>query len=145
MEGASGALQITIPVILKKGNAVFNVGQVALLDNKSIALGHVSILLDDFETQKTKGQIIAIFHTEAGYVMLDDAKYNEFRSTNTGNPYKEFIFSLMKRGIQFELCGATAKAHHWVNGDLISGLKVNTDAMIRLTQLGQDGFVIIDE
>jgi len=82
-----------------------------------------------------KGEIIAIFHTEAGYMSLDDKAYNEFEHVNTGNPYKELIVNLMRQGVQFELCGATAIAHQWVNSDLISGLKVNTDAMIRLTQL----------
>jgi intracellular sulfur oxidation DsrE/DsrF family protein len=51
----------------------------------------------------------------------------------------------MKNGVQIELCGATAKAYHWVNADLLPGVKVNTDAMVRLTQLGKEGFVPIKE
>lgn len=139
------SLQINIPVKIKNGNAVFNIDHVALLETKSIALGHIDILSKDFKAQNVKGEIIAIFHTEAGYMSLDDKAYNEFQHVNTGNPYKELIVNLMNRGVQFELCGATAKAHQWVNADIISGLKVNTDAMIRLTQLGQNGFVILNE
>jgi hypothetical protein len=48
----------------------------------------------------------------------------------------------MKRGVQIELCGATAKAHHWGNADLIRGIN-NTDSMARTTQLVQQGFVKI--
>jgi intracellular sulfur oxidation DsrE/DsrF family protein len=51
----------------------------------------------------------------------------------------------MKRGVQIELCGATAKAHGWGNADLLPGVKVNTDAMARTTQLVQTGFVKITE
>jgi hypothetical protein len=51
----------------------------------------------------------------------------------------------MKRGVHVELCGATANVHHWRNGDLIPGIKINTDAMARTTQLVQEGFVKISE
>ena len=44
-------------------------------------------------------------------------------------------------GVRIELCGATAKAHHWGNADLLPNIKVNTDAMARTTQLVQEGFV----
>jgi intracellular sulfur oxidation DsrE/DsrF family protein len=31
----------------------------------------------------------------------------------------------MTHGIQVELCGATAKVHHWGNADLLPGVKVS--------------------
>ena len=63
----------------------------------------------------------------------------------TGNPYKDLISDLQKRGVKVELCGATAKAHGWGNKDLLPDIKVNTDAMARTTQLVQQGFVKITE
>ena len=63
----------------------------------------------------------------------------------TGNPYKDLVGDLQKRGVQIELCGATAKAHNGGNADLLPGIKVNTDAMARTTQLVQRGFVKITE
>jgi intracellular sulfur oxidation DsrE/DsrF family protein len=51
----------------------------------------------------------------------------------------------MERGVQVELCGATAEVHGWVNADVIPGIKINTDAMARTTQLVQEGFVKISE
>ena len=50
---------------------------------------------------------------------------------------------LMEQGVQIELCGATAKANHWGNADLLPGVKVNTDAMARVTELEQKGFTLI--
>ena len=88
---------------------------------------------------------MAVFHTNAGHVTLNDDAYNAERNIATGNPYKGLVADLTKRGVQIELCGATAKAHKWGNADLLSGVKVNTDAMARTTQLVQEGFVKITE
>jgi len=51
----------------------------------------------------------------------------------------------MSRGVHVEMCGATAKAHGYGNEDLIPGIKVNTDAMARTTQLVQQGYVKMTE
>ena len=63
----------------------------------------------------------------------------------TGNPYKDVISDLQKRGVRVELCGTTAKVHGWRNEDLLANIKVNTDAQARTTQLVQQGFVMITE
>ena len=76
--------------------------------------------------------------------MHDDA-YNAERSVATGNPYKQLLVGLMKRGVEVELCGATAAVHKWGNGDLLPGIKVNADAMARMSQLVQERFVQITE
>jgi len=47
--------------------------------------------------------------------------------------------------VKVELCGATATVHHWGNADLLPGIKVNTDAMARMAQLAQQGFIEITE
>ena len=89
--------------------------------------------------------IVAVFHTNAGHVTLHEKAYNADRNIATGNPYKDLIFDLQKRGVNVELCGATAKAHGWGNEDLLANIRVNTDAMARTTQLVQQGFVKITE
>ena len=76
---------------------------------------------------------------------LNDSAYNTERNIATGNPYKELVADLMKRGVQVELCGATATAHKWGNDDLLPEIKINTDAMARMSQLVQEGFVQITE
>jgi intracellular sulfur oxidation DsrE/DsrF family protein len=92
-----------------------------------------------------KSSVIAVFHTNAGHVTLHDEAYNSDRNIATGNPYKDLVTDLQKRGVQVELCGATAKAHGWGNEDLIPGIKVNRNAMARTTQLVQEGFVKMTE
>ena len=76
---------------------------------------------------------------------LNDSAHNAERNVATCNPYKKLVADLMKRGAQIELCGATAKVHKWGNADLLPGVRVNTDAMARTTQLVQEGFVKITE
>jgi len=78
-------------------------------------------------------------------VTLNDDSYNAERKMANGNPYKKLLAELMKRGVKVELCGATAKAHNWGNEDLLPAIKVNTDAMARMSQLVQEGFIQITE
>jgi intracellular sulfur oxidation DsrE/DsrF family protein len=139
-------LHIDIPAKLdQEANVAFNIDRLALNGDMPIALGHLQFLVNDYRKLNTKGRLIAIFHTDAGHVTLDDRAYNAARHVTTGNPYKGPLDSLIKKGVQVELCGATAKAHHWGNDDLLPGVKVNNDAMVRLTQLGLEGYVQIKE
>jgi len=139
-------LHVDIPAKLdKEANVAFNVDRLALNGDMPIALGHLELLVNDFRELNAKGRIIAVFHTDAGHVTLDDRAYNLARHVTTGNPYKGFLGSLMKKGVQVELCGATARAYRWGNKDLLAGVKVNTDAMVRLAQLGLEGYVQIKE
>ena len=105
----------------------------------------MQLIENDVDNWKAASEVIAVFHTNAGHVTLHDAAYNADRNIATGNPYKDLVGELMKRGVRVELCGATAKVHGWGNGDLIPSIKVNTDAMARTTELVQQGFVKITE
>src|SRR6516162_7643841 len=114
-------IHIDIPVTLAEVKAVFSVDWSA------------------------KTHVIAVFHTNAGHVTLHDQAYNADRKIATGNPYKELVLDLMKRGVHVELCGATAKVHNYGNADLLPGIPINTDAMARTTQLVQEGFIKMSE
>jgi intracellular sulfur oxidation DsrE/DsrF family protein len=105
----------------------------------------MGLITGDIADWGATSEVVAIFHTNAGHVTLDDEAYNADRGIETGNPYKELVTGLMSRGVRVELCGATAKAHHYGNEDLIPGIPINTDAMARLTQLVQQGFLKITE
>jgi intracellular sulfur oxidation DsrE/DsrF family protein len=80
---------------------------------------------------------------DAAYLVLNDETYNSNRHAKSGNPYKKALNDLMAQGVQLELCGATAKANDWGNANLLSGIKVNVNAMVRLTQLEQNGYTTI--
>ena len=137
------ALHIDIPVKLEKANVVFDIGHLVLNGDMPFFLGDMDLLVTDLKDWNVKGEIIAVFHGDAAYLVLNDASYDANRHVQTGNPYAKLITGLMEQGVQIELCGATAKANHWGNADLLPGVKVNTDAMARVTELEQKGFTLI--
>ena len=138
-------LRIDIPVKLAALKSVFSVGAVVFEGDLPASLFHLQLIQGDIDAWNAKAEVIAVFHTNAGHVMLHDSAYNTERNIATGNPYKQLVRDLQQRGVSMELCGATAKAHHWGNEDLLPDIKVNTDAMARTAQLVQDGFVKITE
>jgi intracellular sulfur oxidation DsrE/DsrF family protein len=137
------ALHIDIPTRLEKANVVVDFGHLVLNGDMPFALGDIHLLRNDYRHWGTKGQIVVIFHGDAAHLVLNDSAYNLNRRVTTGNPYKGLMDELAKQGVQLELCGATAKANHWGNADLLPEIKVNVDAMVRVTQLEQEGFTLI--
>jgi intracellular sulfur oxidation DsrE/DsrF family protein len=138
-------LHIDIPVKLAELKVVFSVGALAFEGDLPASIFHLQLLETDVADWNANALVIAVFHTNAGHVTLHDKAYNAERMVATGNPYKGLVADLMKRGVQIELCGATAKIHKWGNEDVLPGVKINTDAMARTTQLVQEGFVKITE
>jgi intracellular sulfur oxidation DsrE/DsrF family protein len=139
-------LRIDIPVKLTEVKFVSSIGALAFEGDLPASLFHLQLIVDDSAADwKAKAEVIAVFHTNAGHVTLHDAAYNTDRNVATGNPYKQLISDLQRRGVRIELCGATAKAHGYGNADLLPDIKVNTDAMARTTQLVQEGYVKITE
>ncbi|MGO9059556.1 MAG: DsrE family protein [Candidatus Binataceae bacterium] len=138
-------LHIDIPVKLTELKVVFSVDALAFEGDLPASIFHLQVIENDIADWNAKARVVAVFHTNAGHVTLNDGAYNAERNVATGNPYKDLIADLMKRGVEIELCGATAKAHKWGNADLLPGVNVNTDAMARTTQLVQEGFVKITE
>jgi intracellular sulfur oxidation DsrE/DsrF family protein len=138
-------LRIDIPVRLTEVKVVFSIAALMFEGDLPASIFHLQLIENDIADWNAKSQVIAVFHTNAGHVTLHDAAYNAERNIATGNPYKGLVADLMKRGVQIELCGATARMHKWGNEDLLPGVKVNTDAMARTTQLVQEGFVKMTE
>jgi len=145
MSSSDKPLHIDIPVKLAEVKVAFSVPTLEFEGDLPASMFHLQLIENDIADWNAQAQVIAVFHTNAGHVTLTDKAYNTERNIATGNPYKELVAGLMKRGVHIELCGATARVHNWGNEDVIPGIKVNTDAMARMTQLVQEGFVQITE
>ena len=145
MPGSEKLLRIDIPVKLANVKTVYSIGALAFEGDLPASIFHLQLIENDIAVWNAKSEVIAVFHTNAGHVTLNDRVYNAERNIATGNPYKELVTDLVKRGVHIELCGATAKIHNWGNADLLPDVKVNTDAMARTTQLVQEGYVKITE
>jgi intracellular sulfur oxidation DsrE/DsrF family protein len=145
MSAPETSLHIDIPVKLSEVKLVFSIGALQFEGDLPASIFHMQLIKSDIADWSAESQVIAVFHTNAGHVTLHDRAYNTDRNIATGNPYRDLIADLQKRGVQIELCGATARAHNWDNADLLPDIKVNTDAIARTTQLVQAGFVQITE
>ena len=114
------ALHIDIPVKLAKVKNAFSIASLSFEGDLPGSIFHLQLIVNDIANWKAKSQVVAVFHTNAGHPTLHDQAYNSDRNVATGNPYKKLITDLMERGVQVELCGATAKAHGWGNAALNS-------------------------
>jgi predicted peroxiredoxin len=142
---SSSTLTIDIPVKLPRVKSVHSIGALQFEGDLPASIFHLQLITGDIADWNADSDVVAVFHTNAGHVTLNDEAYNISRNIATGNPYKNLVADLMKGGVKIELCGATAKVNHWGNADLLSGVKINLDAMARTIQLVQEGFVKITE
>src|SRR5262245_12588361 len=145
MRSSEEPLHIDIPVRLTEVKTVFSIGALAFEGDLPASIFHLQLIGNDIADWSAKSEIIAVFHTNAGHVTLNDSAYNADRNIATGNPYKDLVADLIQRGVQIELCGATARVHGWGNANLLPGVRVNTDAMARTIELVQRGFVKVTE
>ncbi len=145
MPTSNRPLHIDIPVKLEELRIAFSIASLAFEGDLPASIFHLQLITKDIGEWGAASEIVAVFHTNAGHVTLNDQSYNADRVIATGNPYKGLLYDLMSRGVAVELCGATAAAHGWGNTDLLPGIRVNTDAMARISQLVQQGFVQITE
>ena len=141
--GGPAGIHIDIPVALSSAKVAMNMEHLAFAGDMPVGLSHMGLMMDHFNQTKTPYTMIAVFHGPAGYMLLDDAAYDAFRKTRTGNPYKAPIAALVKRGVTFEMCAVTMKAFGWNNSQLLPVAKVNAGAEVRLVQLQQMGFVAV--
>lgn len=136
-------ITIDVPVVLKKARVVFNMDHSSFSGDVPVGLTHMKLMVERFKQTGTDWSIVAVFHGEMGYMLLNDEKYNAVRKTNTGNPYKGLIERLIKEGVQIEECAVTMRGNQWTNEELLPAVKVNTGADGRVIQLVQDGYVML--
>ena len=141
---AGHEIRIDIPVKLESANVVFNMDHMAFMGDLPVGLNYMRLMMGRFREWGTKGEIIAVFHGDAAYMMLNDESYNAYRKVSTGNPYKGYITALKVAGVHFEECAVSMKNHEWGNDDLLQGIKVNSGAVGRIVQLVQQGYVQIE-
>lgn len=136
-------IRIDVPVVLKQAKVVFNMDHAAFSGDTPIGLKYMTLMLERFKQTRTESSLVAVFHGDAGYMLLNDEAYNAARKTKTGNPYKGMVEDLIKQGVQIEECVVTMQANKWVNENLLPGVKVDSGAVGRIVQLVQEGYVMI--
>lgn len=138
--GGNAGLTIDIPANITEAKVVLNISRRAFEGDEPAALSYLRVMTSRFQQDGVKADIIAVFHGESGYMLLDDDAYNRARKWQDGNPYKKQIAEFQKLGVQFEECGKTMVDNHWINGDMLPGVKVNAGANFRVIELVQQGY-----
>jgi uncharacterized protein len=141
--GQETGLHIEVPVPLKASKLVFNIDHPAFAADQPIGLAQMKLVMERYKAAQIPIQIVAVFHGAMGYMLLNDAAYNNGPKSWKGNPFKAQIEALQQEGVQFEICVNTAKRNGWVNADFLPGVKVDGGATLRIVQLVQDGYVQI--
>ena len=136
-------IRIDVPVELKQAKVVFNMDHAAFGGDTPVGIAHMTMMLDRFKQIGTTWSMVAVFHGDAGYMLLNDETYNAVRKTRSGNPYKAMVANLIKQGAQIEECAVTMRGNKWTNDNLLPGVKVNTGADGRIIQLVQEGYVML--
>jgi hypothetical protein len=67
------ALRIDVPVTVQRGNVVFGIGHAVVNGDALFFVGDFSTLVQDYADWKTEGQIVAVFHGDAAYLVPDRA------------------------------------------------------------------------
>jgi intracellular sulfur oxidation DsrE/DsrF family protein len=128
---------------LRPAKVMMNMDHDAFSGDLPTGLYYMELILANYKGSNIPLQMVALLHDKGAYLVLNDAAYDRFKHTNTGNPWKEKIAELQKVGIPFELCAYTAYNNKWVNADLLPGVKVDSDVLLRIMYLTQDSYVQI--
>ncbi len=140
-----GGPLIDVPVVLKEARVAFRVDRVAPSGDNSPTLQQISVLSDKFRQMGTDAKVVAVFNGDGGFMLLNDMAYNEVRKTKDGNPYKAMIATILSKGVEVEECGMTMMREGWTNRQLLPGVKVNTGANLRVIELAQKSYVLLNQ
>lgn len=140
---AAPAIHIDVPVKMKEAKIVFNMDHRAFAGDMPVGMKYMMLSSTRLPKVGTVVKIVGVFHGDAGYMLLNDQKYDAVRGVKTGNPYKGVLKALADHGVEIEECFVTMTAHHWTNSDLLPMVKVNSGAVARIVQLVQEGYVQI--
>jgi hypothetical protein len=78
-------LHIDIPVKLKDVKTVYSIGALTFEGDLPASIFHLQLITNDIADANAESEVIAVFHTNAGHVMLHDVAYNADRNITTGN------------------------------------------------------------
>jgi hypothetical protein len=99
MSVSEKSLHIDIPVKLTDVKVVFSIAALAFEGDLPASIFHLQLIRGDTAGWNAKAQIIAVFHTNAGHVTLNDHAYNTDRNI-------EILSSLLS------LCDVTHPRNH---------------------------------
>src|SRR5215813_9706470 len=89
----------------------------------------MQLIGNDIADWNAKPELIAVFHTNAGHVTLNDGAYNADRNISTGNPDKDLVADPRRHAGEHVRRIASARASRaWPSGGRGQGCNGRTSA-----------------
>jgi hypothetical protein len=82
MSDSANSLVIDIPVELQLVKSVHSIGDLQFEGDLPASLFHLQLITGDIAEWRAQSDVIAVFHTNAGHVTLNDDAYNASRKTS---------------------------------------------------------------
>lgn len=139
----NSGLVIDIVLPTRPAKVLMNMERNSISGTVPTGIYYMQLITTEYMANKTPLEMVAILHDAGGYMVLNDVAYNRYKHVRTGNPWKGAIAALQRQGVSFELCAFTAFNNRWVNADLLPGVKVDNDVLLRIIDLVQQGYVQI--
>ena len=89
MHASEKPLHIDIPVRLEQLKIAFSIASLAFEGDLPASIFHLQLITKDIGNWNAGSEVIAVFHTNAGHVVLNDDSYNADRMISTGNPTRD--------------------------------------------------------
>src|SRR5690348_8762957 len=76
MHASEKPLHIDIPVTLEQLKIAFSIASLAFEGDLPASIFHLQLITTDIQGWNAKSEVVAVFHTNAGHVTLNDNSYN---------------------------------------------------------------------
>lgn len=116
-------------------------------DQVSPALESIGALINTYRNYGVAADhftTTAVFHGKTIALVARDAVYAK-RTGAKANPNLKLLQELAAAGVQLVVCGQSARALHYVDGDLIPSAQMNLSATVTFLNLQTRGYVKIEE
>lgn len=88
-------------------------------------------------------EVVAVGFSGGARWLLNDEAYNRTYNTNTGNPSRTVIESLLANGAHIVMCQNTMRSNGWVTTDLAPGVTMVPAGAVTVVDLQESGYSYI--
>ncbi len=135
--------KVLMSVSVRAPKVVFNIRAADASGNYPSGITEVKVFADILRKNNISSNLVAVFHNETGRFVLNDESYNRIFKVNTGNPAKSAILELQKSGVKIEVCYKELKRFGGGTRDLLPSVVPTIQGLLRIVELSQQGYTII--
>lgn len=131
-------------ISIREPKVAFSVNSLDETGNAPVGLHGMKVFAVLCNKHRIEGKLVAVFYGPAVKYLLTDQAYNTLFKVRTGNPAKSAVLELIKSGIQVEVCYKGLEALGGSSQFLLPGVLPTLQGLLRLVELSQDGYTLIN-